>query len=345
MLNQQILFFLHTFYLLLQPIDGADQWRGRFTFSGRNCQLLDRRAITLIADPELDLALDGSGGALSGKVFVPKALIEVEKIDRSASESSDVVFVDTQEPSTSWPFHYDIEVVLGDDVRVTGLGLNGKLGGHLTVASNPDGITVGRGYLDIVDGSFALYGSPLAINRGRLSFDGGPVDNPGLDIKASIWIQDTRFGYDGVEAGVNITGSADDFDMDLYSIPRMEESDILAYILLDKPISSEGTAGSEGLLNSAVEALGLSKGSALLSDVSSMLPVDDIRVEGSIDSQETTVVVGKKLSKDLSVSYDYNLFKNAGLFRVRYEFGKGFSVESRNSIESNAVELLYSLER
>jgi len=324
---------------------GGDQWNGRFSFTGENLLLLDRRAITLIADPDLDLALDGSGGKLSGSVFVPQGLIEVEKIDRSASESSDVVFVDAIEKSTPWPFHYDIEVVLGDGVTVTGLGLNGKLGGHLVVASSSDGITVGRGFLDIVDGSFAVYGSPLEINRGRLTFDGGPVDNPGLDIKASKMIEETRFGYDGVEAGVNISGSADDFEMDLYSVPRMEDSDILAYILLDKPISSEGAEGSEGFLNSAAQAIGLGKGSDLLSGVSSMLPVDDIRVEGSIESQETTVVVGKKLSDELSVSYDYNLFKNAGSFRVRYEFGKGFSVESRNSVESNAVELLYSLER
>lgn len=324
---------------------GGDQWSGHLSFSGQNCRLLDRRAITLIADPDLDLALGGSGGRLSGKVFARQGLIEVEKIDRSATESSDVVFVDDREQAPPWPFHYSIEVVLGDEVEVTGLGLNGKLGGQLMVASNPDGTTAGRGFLDIVDGSFAVYGSPLQINRGRLTFDGGPVDNPRLDIKASKMIEETRFGYDGVEAGVNITGSADDFEMDLYSIPSMEDSDILAYIILDKPISGEGGSGSEGVLSSAVQAIGLGKGADLISDVSSMLPVDDIRVEGSIDSQETAVVVGKNLSKDLSVSYDYNLFKNAGSFRVRYDFGKGFSVESRNSIESNAVELLYSLER
>ena len=324
---------------------GSEAWNGRLTVSGRDAQLLDRRAITMTATPELDLTLDGAGGKLSGKVFVTDALIEVEKIDRSASESSDVIFVDRLGETTPWPFRYNIEVVLGEAVKVVGHGLNGRLGGHLIVASNPDGSTVGRGYLDIVDGSFAIYGSPLRIGRGRLSFNGGPVDNPGLDIRASKFIEETRFGYDGVEVGVNVTGSADDFVMDLFSVPGMEDADILAYILLDKPLSSAGAEGSEGFINSAVQAIGLGKGSELLTDVSSMLPVDDIRVEGSIESQEASVVVGKRLSKDLSVSYDYNLFKNAGSFRVRYDFGKGFSVESRNSFESNNVELLYSLER
>jgi translocation and assembly module TamB len=123
----------------------------------------------------------------------------------------------------------------------------------------------------------------------------------------------------------------------------MEDADILAYILLDKPLTTDQR--NAGVISAAAEAIGLGKGTRLLSDVSSMLAVDDIRVEGRMESQETSLVVGKNLSEQLSVSYDYNLFKNAGSFRVRYQFGQGFSVESRNSLESNAVELLFSVER
>jgi translocation and assembly module TamB len=255
-----------------------------------------------------------------------------------------VVFVDELSDSSSWPFNYDIDVVLGDQVQVIGHGLTARLEGQLNVASNTTNIAVGKGRLDIVDGSFSVYGSPLNIARGRLSFNGGPVDNPGLDIRASKNVEEAGFGTEGVEVGVNVIGSAADFEMELFAVPSMQDADILAYILLDKPLSREGDE-SAGLVSAAAEAIGLGKGTKLLSDVSSMLPVDDIRVEGRMESQETSLVVGKNLSEELSVSYDYNLFKNAGSFRVRYQFGKGFSVESRNSLESNAVELLYSLER
>ncbi len=324
---------------------GPETWQGGFTFSGVDCELLNRRAIQAVADPQLELKLGPDGGSLTGKVAVSKALIEVEKIDRSASESSDVVFIDEVEKTSQWPFHYDIDVALGDQIEVTGSGLSARLGGLLKVVSSPDGTTAGRGFLDIIDGSYEVYGSPLQINRGRLTFDGGPVDNPSLDIQASKLIKESRFGYEGVEAGVKITGSASDYEMELYSVPTMSDNDILAYILLDKPFTTEGDNGTKGLVSSAAKVLGLGKGSDLLTDVSSMLPVDDIRVEGGIDTRDTALVVGKNLSEDLSVSYDYNLFKNAGSFRVRYEFGKGFSVESRNSLESSGVELLYSFER
>jgi translocation and assembly module TamB len=323
---------------------GAEPWQGSLAVSGVDAELLKRRAITLTADPDLMLKIGPAGGSLVGRVAVSQALIEVEKIDRSASESSDVVFVDAAAQSSSWPFHYDIDVALGEDVQVKGHGLAGRLEGQLNVASNPSNITVGRGFLDIADGSFAIYGSPLTIARGRLSFNGGPVDNPGLDIKASKKVEEAGFGSEGVEVGVYVTGSAAYFEMELFAVPSMEDNEILAYILLDKPLSRDGDE-STGLVSAAAQALGLGKGTRLLSDVSSMLPVDDIRVEGRIESQDTSLVVGKNLSEQLSVSYDYNLFKNAGSFRVRYEFGKGFSVESRNSMESNAVELLYSLER
>lgn len=324
---------------------GSEPWQGGFTFSGEAVELLNRRMITATADPELALTLGPDSGSLTGRVKVTQALVEVEKIDRSSSESSDVVFVDDLTESSPWPFNYNIEVALGDEVRVIGHGLDGRLEGLLTVTSGTGNITVGRGHLDIVDGVFAVYGSPLTITRGRLTFTGGPIDDPSLDILASKIIEDSQFGFSRVETGVKVTGSASEFEMELYSVPRMSDADILAYILLDRPFTTDGESGSAGLVNEAAQAMGLTRGSQLLTEVGSMLPVDDIRLEGRVDTQETSVVVGKNLSSNLSVSWDYNLFNNAGTFRVRYEFGRGFSVESRNSLDSNAVELLYSLER
>ena len=320
-----------------------EPWQADLSLSGTNAVLLKRRMITLTADPDLELKLGGTGGSLAGSVAVSEALIEVEKIDRSASESSDVVFVDNLSESSPWPFNYNIDVVLGDQVQIIGHGLTGRLEGQLKVASNANNLTVGRGRLDIVDGNFALYGSPLTIERGRMSFNGGPVDNPGLDIRASKRLEQTGFGTTGVKVGVNVTGSAAEFEMELFSIPSMEDADILAYILLDEPLGRDQR--NAGVISAAAEAIGLGKGTKLLSDVSSMLAVDDIKVEGRMESEDTSLVVGKNLSEELSVSYDYNLFKNAGSFRVRYQFGKGFSVESRSSLESNAVEFLYSIER
>ena len=324
---------------------GVEPWRGGITFTGKDTELLNRRMITANADPDLVFTLGPDSGSLKGRVKVTQALIEVEKIDRSSSVSSDVVFVDELSESSPWPFNYNIEVALGNDVRVTGLGLDGRLEGLLTVASGTGNITVGRGRLDIVDGTFIVYGSPLTITRGRLTFTGGPVDDPSLDILASKIIEDSQFGFSRVETGVKVTGSASEFEVELYSVPRMSDADILAYILLDRPFTSDGESASAGLINEAAQAMGLTRGSELLTEVGSMLPVDDIRLEGRVDTQETSVVVGKNLSSNLSVSWDYNLFQNAGSFRVRYDFGRGFSVESRNSLDSNAVELLYSLER
>ena len=75
-----------------------------------------------------------------------------------------------------------------------------------------------------------------------------------------------------------------------------------------------------------------------------ILPVDDIHIEG-IASDDASLVVGRSLTERLSVSYDFNLFNNSGIIKVRYEFGKGFSVQSRNAFDTNGIELLYSFER
>lgn len=324
---------------------GAQPWNGSFNFVGTQLELLKTRAVHVIADPDLNLEISSNGGRLSGTLAISQALLEVEKIDRSDSESSDVVFVDEPEESSSWPFDYSIAVNLGDDVKVVGYGLSGNLAGFLEVTNSADGHAIGRGFLDVVNGVFNAYGSLLEISRGRLSFNGGPVGNPGLDIKATKQVNENGFGSDGVEVGVEVTGSAADFEVELYSIPNMPEADILSYMLLDRSFASKSKTGTDSTANESDQGGGLRNGTAnLLDGFRSIIPVDQVRMEGGL-GDESSLVVGKSLSKNLSVSYDYNLFKNAGSFRVKYEFGKGFSVESRNSMESTGAELMYSLER
>jgi autotransporter translocation and assembly factor TamB len=123
----------------------------------------------------------------------------------------------------------------------------------------------------------------------------------------------------------------------------MKDQEIVTYILFDKSFASSDQS-SRGIADSALQSFGLSKGSAILGSVTKILPVDDIHIEG-IASSDASLVVGRSLTERLSVSYDFNLFNNSGIIKVRYEFGKGFSVQSRNAFDTNGIELLYSFER
>jgi len=99
-----------------------------------------------------------------------------------------------------------------------------------------------------------------------------------------------------------------------------------------------------GAVGAAISAIGKNKGNKILGTIGGAFAVDDLKIDGS-GSDDTSLVVGKQLMDKLYISYDFNLYKNAGFFRIRYDFGKGFSVESNNSIDSNGLNLLYSFER
>jgi translocation and assembly module TamB len=57
------------------------------------------------------------------------------------------------------------------------------------------------------------------------------------------------------------------------------------------------------------------------------------------------LVVGKRLTKDLYIGYDVNMFSQLGSFRVRYNLTNGFAVETSSSSQSTGADLLYSFEK
>ncbi len=320
-----------------------ERWAGVLKIIGENVDLVQQKEVQITADSDLVLTLGPDGGRLEGTLVIPKALIQPEEMTGSVSESDDVIMMGEQESSGSWPFNMAIKIELGEDVLVDGYGLTGNLKGSLDLANTKSTFLAGKGELYLDNGLFSLYERELKISRGRVLFYGGPVDNPGLDVSARKTIVADELGSEDIVVGVNIIGSVDDFEMELFSIPSMDDADIVSYIIAGSSLSSSGDSES-GAIGAALNAITMSRGNKVLGNIGDVFAVDDLKVKGS-GSDDTSLVVGKKLLDELYISYDFNLYKNAGFFRIRYDFGKGFSVESKNSVESNGVNLLYSFER
>jgi predicted SPOUT superfamily RNA methylase MTH1 len=51
-------------------------------------------------------------------------------------------------------------------------------------------------------------------------------------------------------------------------------------------------------------------------------------------NQDVSLVVGKRITEELYIGYDVNMFSQLGQFRVRYDLGRGFRVETRSSAEA-----------
>ena len=176
------------------------------TVSGENVQLVNIPEAALAASPDLKLAMRGQRLDITGTVRVPAAQIRLRELKGVAKESSDLVLVQQEEVAVAAAAKYqvysDVGVVLGDKVHFSGFGLDGNITGTLNILEEPGKVTRGQGELNIIDGSYKLYGQKLDIEKGRLVFAGGPVENPGLDMRIVRKTGD-------VLAGVRVTGSAE----------------------------------------------------------------------------------------------------------------------------------------
>ncbi len=316
-------------------------WLGELNISGENLQLLNQRELQITGNPELRLTIGPEGGKLNGTVFIAKARIKPEEISGSAAQSRDTVFVDELASPKGFPFSFVLAVELGHDIQVEGFGFTGFVVGKLEVADRGTGEILGRGGLQVQDGSVSFMGRTIKISRGIITFSGGSVDNPSLDIEARKVISRDRSGVPDRIVGLNITGTAHDYHVELFSVPNMPAREILAALLRDRPLHSEDVAG-DGLIDTAVRLLGSSGGNNVLGTVGERFLVDNV-ILGQGGDQGQVRVVGKQLTERISAGYDFNLFENQGQFRIRYELPRGFFLEVKNSVGVTGVELLYNI--
>lgn len=130
----------------------------------------------------------------------------------------------------------------------TALGdLNITVGGDITIAKAPGGQIRLLGTANTVRGTYEFQGRRFDLVRGgTVRFTGTPDINPRLDISATRTIPNT-----GVEARVRITGTPQAPELDLSSTPPLEDSDILALIVFNRPVNELGSGERSSLAATA----------------------------------------------------------------------------------------------
>jgi autotransporter translocation and assembly factor TamB len=130
----------------------------------------------------------------------------------------------------------------------TALGdINITVGGNVDITKPPDGQLTLLGSVDTVRGTYTFQGRRFDLQRGgTVRFIGEPELNPLLDVTATREIPNT-----GVTAKVHITGTVKAPELQLSSEPPLEESDILALIIFNRPINELGTGERASLAATA----------------------------------------------------------------------------------------------
>ena len=323
-------------------LDGSPS---KVTIEGRRFQAANTREIQAVISPKIEVAMQGSRIDVTGEVEVPEAKFEQEKRKPAAvAVSSDVVILPPSEEVVRTPtsapteIHARVRVILGDKVEIKALGFSGKPKGSLLVIEEPGKATTAVGELTVEEGVYKSYGQDLSLERGRLIFAGGPIDNPGLDLRAF------RKADDGTIAGINVRGTLRSPQATLYSEPPMGESEALAYLLLGHPLGQ--STGEEGdLLANAANSLGLKGGNLLAKKLAARFGLEEARIESTGGLKEASVVVGKYLSPRLYVTYGLGLFEPVSTFKIRYLLGREWSLQAEQSGVATGADILYSVER
>jgi autotransporter translocation and assembly factor TamB len=125
--------------------------------------------------------------------------------------------------------------------------MNITVGGDLQIVKPADGQVLLLGTIETVRGTYEFQGRRFDLQRGgTLRFMGEPQINPALDITATRTIPNT-----GVEARVRVQGTVKAPQLALTSTPPLEESDILALIIFNRPVNELGTGERASLAETA----------------------------------------------------------------------------------------------
>jgi translocation and assembly module TamB len=311
-----------------------------FHLTGENLTLLDNSKIYLQASPDLTLGLSGDLLRISGKLSVPVARIQPVNLASAVRSSPDAIVLDDtggqRESRGKIKVRLNVLVELGDKVKFDGYGLNAYFAGSLRVRDMTGKLTTARGELNVLDGKYKLYGMELGVERGQLLFAGGPIDTPGLNIRASRHTDDVR-------VGVDVGGTLPEPTLSMFSSPSMPQSEIIAYLLTGKPMADMDAASGQKA-SALGDAFALAGGNLLTGEIGSRVGLDELSLQSEGETGDEELVLGKYLSPNLYVSYGIGLYEAINTVRVRYQLNKNLSVRSESGV-AQSIDLFWSAER
>ena len=312
----------------LDWVDGKPS--GTLKFAGENLLVADLPEARVIASPDVNLKFSGDNVEVRGEVTIPGAKLAPKDLSHAVRVSSDQVVVGDHEQSATTALVLDsqIRVTLGPDVRIDAYGLKGRLQGSLLVTAKSEEPVTATGELEVKDGHYLAYARELDIERGRLIFRGGPVDNAALDIRASKELP-------GYTAGVNVRGTLQSPQLSFFSDPALPQSQIASLLIV-----GQATDTGSGAAGSVLAA----QGSAyLVGDYTHYLGIDQLTVEAD-STNGTALVLGKFLSPRLYVSYGISLEQAINTLKLRYTVGDNWVIRAESGLDYSA-DLQYSFRR
>jgi translocation and assembly module TamB len=290
---------------------GSISGTGSVTFAGGNALLdlgfnadhallLNRDDIAARVTGPLKIRSDADGGLILGNLKLIKGRFQLGRASAAAAVPQldvhetglDVDDVIETEAVHRWKL--DLKLA-GNDLNVTGLGINSQWGTNLQIGGFADAPRF-SGRADLVRGNYDFAGRIFRLDRGVIRFQGESPPNPLLDIHAEAAVQ-------GINASVIVQGTGLKPEITFASSPPLPQDELLSRILFGTSITN--LSAPEALqLASAVAAL--QSGSGSLDPINALrraVGLDRLRIVPAdvATGQKTAIGAGKYITRKLYV--------------------------------------------
>lgn len=320
------------------------EWSSDLTVKGDPLIVNWSPEIQLTVLPDLHLISTPGQIKLQGALIIPRAQITIDALPSSAVKVSkhEVLLNNALQPkkktANQWEILSDLTLSLGEDVQLTGFGLQIQLEGDLKVKQAQQGVGL-YGQINIPQGRLHAYGQSLLIRKGKLLFS-GPVDRLLLDLEA---IRDPEKTEDQVIAGLLVHGLSDAPQLTIFSEPALPQMEALAYLL-------NGRKQADGQYNTLAAQISLSvlqSGKLVklqglthfIGQVGEAFGISDLSLDTAVVGNNSQIVISGYLKRDLQFKYGIDF----STLTLRYRLRPRLYLEMVSGIE-RALDLLYQFE-
>ncbi|MDX7990184.1 autotransporter assembly complex protein TamB [Xenorhabdus littoralis] len=319
-----------------------DAWYARIAANGDKLRVTVPPMVKVDVSPDLILEATPDLLKLNGNVDIPWARITVQELPESAvGVSSDEVMLDKnlqpiEKKKSSIQIQSNLNIHIGNDVRLSAFGLTAQLKGALKVLQDQQGLGL-NGQIDIPEGRFHAYGQDLQVRRGTIMFS-GPPDQPLLNIEA---IRNPESTANGVIAGVRVTGLADKPKVEVFSDPAKSQQEALSYLLRGQGLEKGDSDNSQ--MTAMLIGLGVAQSGQLVGKIGETFGVSDLALDTQGVGDKSQVVVSGRITNDLQVKYGVGIFDSLATLTLRYRVMPRLYLEAVSGIDQ-ALDLLYEFE-
>ena len=316
-------------------------WPTQLSIVGENVELMKIPEAHVIVSPDINIVSANKSVNVSGTVVIPQAKLQPRDISMAVNVSDDMVILgegingENREPD--WQIFSEVRVIFGERVKFYGYGFEGNIAGNLVLIDAPGKLTAAKGELVIVEGRYRAYGQRLKIENGKLLFAGGPVTNPGLDIRAVRQVED-------VVSGIKVRGTMLSPQMELFTQPGIGQANALSYLVLGRPMDSASTQEDGAILFNAALSLGLAGGDTLARQIGDRFGFDEMRVDTG-ESGDAVFIIGRYLTPRLYISYGVGLIEAMDSMNLRYQLARRWKLVAEKRGDHQGSDLIFTIER